>query len=381
MKNQKKSIHALTFVTYPIYPAKMGGQKGIALFYSFFAKLVDVTIISTKDNGLPENLNADFLPVLSTKKSRYYDPGLLLTIQKLIKKKSVTHLILEQPFLGWLGMLSKIIFSIRIVVHSHNIESLRFKSMGKWWWKCLWYYEKATHRFADVNFFISNEDKEYAIKHFKLNAENCHTITYGFELKNAPTKEARNSAREVLLTQHRIPSNHKILLFNGTLDYKPNLDAVNIILNEINPSLLQKNYLNYTIIICGKNLPKEYNELKEYEHKNIIYAGFVDDINIYFKGADIFLNPVIDGGGIKTKLVEALGYNMKCISTTEGAIGIPEEITNHRLMVLKNNNWNLFAQSIMEANYHNSSINQDFFDYFYWGKIAEKAFNAIENQS
>jgi hypothetical protein len=30
---------------------------------------------------------------------------------------------------------------------------------------------------------ISNEDKEYAITHFKLNADNCHTITYGFELK------------------------------------------------------------------------------------------------------------------------------------------------------------------------------------------------------
>jgi len=377
MKNQKKSIHALTFVTYPIYPAKMGGQKGIALFYSFFAKLVDVTIISTKDNGSPENLNADFLPVLSTKKSRYYDPRLLLTIQKLIKEKSVTHLILEQPFLGWLGILSKIIFNLRIVVHSHNIESLRFKSMGKWWWKCLWYYEKATHRFADVNFFISNEDKEYAIKHFKLNANNCHTITYGFELKNAPTKEARKSARELLLTQHQIPSNHKILLFNGTLDYKPNLDAVNIILNEINPSLLQKNDLNYTIIICGKNLPKEYNELKEYEHKNIVYAGFVDDINIYFKGADIFLNPVIDGGGIKTKLVEALGHNMKCISTTEGAIGIPEEITNGKLKIIKAKNWNEFTDYIVEASDDTNDIPNSYFEHFYWENIAIKAQNIL----
>jgi len=251
--------------------------------------------------------------------------------------------------------------------------------MGKWWWKCLWYYEKATHRFADVNFFISNEDKEYAIKHFKLNAQNCYTITYGFELKNAPTKEARNSAREVLLNQHQIPSNHKILLFNGTLDYKPNLDAVNIILNEINPSLLQKNDLNYTIIICGKNLPKEYNELKEYEHKNIVYAGFVDDINIYFKGADIFLNPVIDGGGIKTKLVEALGYNMKCISTTEGAIGIPEEITNGKLKIINAKNWNEFTDYIVDDNDESNDIPYSYFEHFYWENIAIKAQNILNS--
>jgi hypothetical protein len=30
------------------------------------------------------------------------------------------------------------------------------------------------------------------------------------------------------------------------------------------------------------------NELKEYGDKNIVYAGFVPDIEMYFKGADLF---------------------------------------------------------------------------------------------
>jgi hypothetical protein len=63
------------------------------------------------------------------------------------------------------------------------------------------------------------------------------------------------------------------------------------------------------------------NELKNYADQNIIYAGFVDDISIYFKGADVFINPVSYGGGIKTKLVEALGYNLNAVSTSNGAIG------------------------------------------------------------
>jgi len=90
--------------------------------------------------------------------------------------------------------------------------------------------------------------------------------------------------------------------------------------------------------------------LVNYKEKNIIYAGFVDDINLYFKGADIFINPVIDGGGIKTKVVEALGYDLSVISTQSGAIGIPEEITGGKLLVLPDNDWTEFARKIIFLN-------------------------------
>ncbi len=38
----------------------------------------------------------------------------------------------------------------------------------------------------------------------------------------------------------------------------------------------------------------------------------------------------MDGGGIKTKLVEALGYNMNVVTTTSGAIGVPLSITGEK---------------------------------------------------
>ncbi len=126
---------------------------------------------------------------------------------------------------------------------------------------------------------------------------------------------------------HAIQETEKLLLFNGTLGYKPNLDALDTILEKINPLLLDATGFAYKIIICGNKLPSSYAGLVDYQEKNIVYAGFVDDINLYFKGCDIFINPVIDGGGIKTKIVEALGYDLSVISTKSGAIGIPEEVT------------------------------------------------------
>jgi len=57
----------------------------------------------------------------------------------------------------------------------------------------------------------------------------------------------------------------------------------------------------------------------------------VDDITLYYKGADMLINPVMDGGGIKTKLVEALGYSMNVVTTTSGAIGVPLTITGEKI--------------------------------------------------
>lgn len=357
----------------------MGGQKGIASFYGAFSKQLPVSLISVRDNEIPENLTAEFLPILSNSKTRYFNPFVFSTLKKIIKERQSTHLIIEHPYLGWLGILAKWFLKIKLVVHSHNIEALRFKSTGKWWWGLLWHYERFTHRQADVNFFISDEDKKFAIDKFKLKKEKCHTITYGFDFSASPSPEEKKIARDKLISTYQLPEQNKILLFNGTLDYQPNLDALKIILYKINPILKSTHGFEYTIIICGKNLPVELNELKDEEKNNIIYAGFVDDITVYFKGADIFINPVTDGGGIKTKLVEALGYNLSCISTLEGAIGVPEEITGNKLKIVDHKNWEEFASAIINANPLKGSIGTSFFNHFFWDKIAEKAANIIKN--
>ena len=325
-------------------------------------------------------LTGEFLPILSNRPSRYINPFLLLKLKSIIKQKNITHLILEQPFYGWLGVLAKWFFKIKLIIHAHNIESLRFKSTGKWWWGILWHYERFVYRQANINFFISDEDRNYAITTFKLNKINCHTITYGFDFNTPPTQEEKSNAKKRILLYHNIPSTDKILLFNGTLDYKPNLDAVNYILEHINPILLSQKDFHYKIIICGKNLPPEYTDLKAYKNKHIIYAGFVDDISAYFKGADIFINPVTDGGGIKTKLVEALGNNLFCISTAEGAYGVPVSITGKKLKIVAEKNWGMFAQAIIETNPNDGQINETFFNHFYWENIALKAKDAIINE-
>lgn len=372
-----EAVKVLSLVSYKFLPPDMGGQKGIAFFNRYLAKLVNLICVTVEENtGHSENYLVK--SIISNSKLRYVNLFYFFTIRKIIKDEKITHLIIEHPYYGWLGILLKWSCNIKLIVHSHNIESLRFKSMGKWWWGILWNYEKYTHLQAHHNFFIHADDRMYAIENFKLNPGKCTVVTYGFEHAAIPSAEEKKASRQTICDIYKVPPNGKILLFNGTLGYKPNLNAVDIILNEINPLLLAAEGFTYRIIICGNKLPVAYNGLTNYKDKHIIYAGFVDDINLFFKGADIFINPVMDGGGIKTKLVEALGYNCSVISTKSGAIGIPSEVAGNKMKIIEDNNWQLFAESIINLQTDVDTATT-FFEHFYWGNIAGKAAGILNN--
>jgi glycosyltransferase involved in cell wall biosynthesis len=150
------------------------------------------------------------------------------------------------------------------------------------------------------------------------------------------------------------------------------LDALKLILEQINPLLLASTTFKYKIIICGKDLPIEMNNLLEYADKNIIYAGFVDSIDTYFKAADIFLNPVQSGGGIKTKMVEAIAYGATVVATETGAIGILKTVCGQKLSIVADNDWNGFANAILQVSSIESTTPEVYYEYYYWENIINR---------
>ncbi|MEJ7610371.1 MAG: glycosyltransferase family 4 protein [Ferruginibacter sp.] len=375
----KEQLKIAVLAPYRIYPALSGGQRCTALLYKYLSESLPVMMLSVDSNSAPEKSNVVLKKIMGNSFLRYANPFLFFRALRFIKANACTHLVLEHPYFGWLGWMLRRSCNVQLVVHSHNIEGLRFRSMGKWWWRILRSYERWTHQQADINFFITQEDLDHARSDFKLEKENCHVITYGTDLQKIPQKEQRISARKQIAATHRITKNETIILFNGVLDYRPNLDAVDTILKKINPVLDARNDFDYRIIICGKNLPDSYDELKAYHEKNIIYPGFVEDISLYFLAADIFINPVKDGGGIKTKLVEALGFNVPAISTESGAAGVPLSITGNSLTVLADDNDAAFCDAIFKGRSVATNIPDAFFGHFYWGNIARKAGEILEH--
>lgn len=369
--------NVLSIVTYKIFPPKLGGQKGIALFNQYLSKQVNLFCFTIKDND-PALAPYPVFNLLGNKSSRYFNIFYFGLIKKIISENHISHIIVEHPYYGWMALLLKYFCKVKVIVHSHNIESERFKTVGKWWWKILWHYEKWVHQQADFTFCITAQDRQYFFEKYKIPLGKSAVITYGISWNTIPSIEERTNAKNFLLKEYALAPETHLFLFNGTLHYGPNFNAVKNILEKINPLFIQKK-LSYKIIICGKGLPDELNELKNYADKNIIYAGFVDDISVYFKGMDVFINPVNDGGGIKTKLVEALGNNLNAVSTLNGAIGVDENLCNDKLFLCQNEDWQSFADKMEIATQTNESTPALFFQHFYWENIAAKAAGIIEN--
>jgi hypothetical protein len=360
----------IDIVPYKVLPAQMGGQKGIAIFCKYLGEKNQLTVVSVKSNEKKLAENYELIPLFNDSRIRYANPSWAKKIKKIAVEKNVENIITEHPYMAWIGWKLKKQLKLKWFVHSHNIEFERFRTLNKWWWSILKRYETWAYKNADGVFFVSPEDVEFAMEQKMVKKENAFLVDYGIELKEMPADIKQQ--KEKIFSKHNIPQDSKLLFFNGALSYKPNTDALTFILDEINPLLLQQKNFNYRIMICGRDLPASFNNLKNYADKNVIYAGFVEDISAYFKAADIFLNPVITGGGVKTKAIDAIGFGETVISCKTGAAGINLAACGNKLKIVDDNDAHAFVSEILQTAGMPEITPQSYYEYYYWGNIINR---------
>jgi glycosyltransferase involved in cell wall biosynthesis len=363
----------LEIVSYKYLPFSSGGQKSIAYFLEYLGEITSLHVAGTNNNATSTISNYTFHPVLSASQLRYADPSNIIRLYNIIKKEKIQTLIIEHPYIGWIGIILKNIAGIKLVLHTHNIEYERFRTLNKWWWRILKIYEIFILKHADKIFCISDDDKNWMITKMGISENKCITIPYGITQNQYPPD--KQICKENVCKRHSLNSNKKLLFFNGLLDYAPNKSALWDIINNINPLLL-KSPLEYNILIAGKNLPDEFELLKKWNEEHIFYAGFVDDIDEYTKAADIFMNPVNTGGGVKTKMIEALGLGATVVATENGALGVDKNACDEKLKVVGNEDWKGFVDQILDATTKNDIIGDKFYKLYNWKNIAKKC---IEN--
>jgi glycosyltransferase involved in cell wall biosynthesis len=334
----------LAIAPYTYLPYYSGGQKSIARFLHHLGQQTDLAVISVAENDCALATTYEMIPLLKNSFSRYYDTKLVKKITVVIKERGIKTVIWEHPYYAWLAFRIRKKTGVKTIIHTHNIEYQRFKSTGRWWWPFLKWYEKWCLRKADGIFFTTPEDKQFAVNKWKIEPSKCFNLPFGIEIKEYPAD--RSLSKQEICKRHHIFPDEKILLFTGALAYKPNLDAQKIILEKINPLLMAKS-LRYKIIICGKGLPAAMNNLEVYKEQHIIHAGFAADIENYYKAADVMLNPVLSGGGVKTKVVEAIAYGATVISTATGAAGVDSSVCGNKLITVADNDWEGLSGAII----------------------------------
>lgn len=367
----------LGIVSYKVFPARMGGQKSIADFYQHLSSHTKVVLAVSKENGDTSGYSYAVLPFLFNHWQGILNIFCIRRLRKIIRDQQIDVICIEHSYFGWIGALLRKLTGKPFIIRSQNIEALRFRDMRRAWWSVYEGYEKKIHRKADLSFFITEEDRQWAISKWQLQESKCTVITYGASPAELPAAEQRKDIRQQLLSQYSIPGNTRIFLFNGTLDYLPNTDALRIILNEIIPLLRAAGY-PFRIFICGKGLDEQWVQvLKAYPE--LIYTGFVENIGFYYSGIDCFINPVTLGGGIRTKLVEALSHNQSAISTHSGAHGIDTGLTGEKLVIVPDYDWQAFAAAMMYPDLSvYTAVPGTFRQVFNWDGIVRKALLSLQ---
>lgn len=364
------AVRVVSIAPYQFLPARFGGHKAIAFFYRFFSREVVFSCVSVHHNENDVFAEYPQYKILGNTFLRYVNIFNVFKVGKIAKRNKATHVMTEHPYMGWMVLFVRLFYKTKVVVRSHNIEALRFKTVGKWWWRILYWYEGIIYRKADAVFFITEEDRQFAIEKYGVDTLKCTVVTYGFQPPQTFSPEWKTKVTGLIRVQNNLPLDKKVLLFNGDFSYKPNAQALDILVKEVLPEL-EKRTKDFVLIICGKDIPKYVQEM---QGSNIIIKGFVDDIGAYFAGADVFLNPIIDGGGIKTKLVEALSYHTLAVSFVSGAIGIPANIIDDELIYVPDGNVQGFVDGILTQLENTSEWSNDkFAEYFNWAQIASHA--------
>src|SRR5690606_12047438 len=117
-------INVLSIVSYRFLPALMGGEKNISIFHNYLSGLVNLSCVTVRKVEIPVKPGYEILTLLSNSMLRYINPFYFFILRKIILQKKVSHVILEHPYYGWLGVALQKILGIKLIIHSHNIEAL-----------------------------------------------------------------------------------------------------------------------------------------------------------------------------------------------------------------------------------------------------------------
>ncbi|MGA2389749.1 MAG: glycosyltransferase [Candidatus Sulfotelmatobacter sp.] len=109
-----------------------------------------------------------------------------------------------------------------------------------------------------------------------------------------------------------------LLVFTGSMDWEPNIDAVEYFCRQIWPSILT-NFPSARFQIVGRN---PHPRVKRLHSTSVEVTGMVPSVIEYLQAATIVVVPLRIGGGTRLKIFEAMAMGKAVVSTSIGAEGL-----------------------------------------------------------
>ena len=125
--------------------------------------------------------------------------------------------------------------------------------------------------------------------------------------------------REAIAPQHsRLSAHASALVFTGTLDFRPNVDALCWFVADVLP-LIRGQRPDAHLLAVGKSPGAAARALAG---PAVTIHADVPDVRPFIAGAAAYVVPMRMGGGVRLKLLEALAMASPVVSTALGAEGV-----------------------------------------------------------
>jgi len=324
----------------PSYDKESGSRRLFEILKIF--KALDFQIIFAADNGYKAEPYTSVLQDLEIE-VLYTQIGYGITIEQQIEQR------LPLIDLAWIcrpelnekyGFLIKQNNKIKVVYDTIDLHYLRLKRA--------WELNLEKGQNSDREWH-KMQTKELAMAH---QADLTITVT-DIEQRILQYQSVKNVA--VVPNVHfpyqgTIPSfeQRSGILFIGSYNHIPNVDAVKWLCQEIMPLVWQQQP-DLKITLLGSN-PSE--EVKSLASDRVTVPGYINNVAPYFLSHKLSVSPLRYGAGMKGKIGQSLEYSLPIVSTeigTEGMNLIPEQD------IIEANNTKDFAEQILRL-YHNSEI-------------------------
>ena len=208
-------------------------------------------------------------------------------------------------------------------------------------------WERLTWKRATVCVALTNEDK-ITMERLEPNID-VRMIPNGSDhhkkMDDAKTPLLLATSSEHSVITDSCPS----ILFVGNFAYEPNIDAALYFSRDIFP-LIVKYVPNVKLFLVGNAPPPEIYSLMS--NKQIEVTGGVASVIPFYKRADVVVCPLRIGGGVKVKVLEALGFGKAIVSTSIGAQGL--DLSSHTAVVVSDEVTD-FAEKVIRLLVHEES--------------------------
>jgi len=333
----------------PLYPLDSGGKKRTHAMLTELSRRHEVTYLALQDKDVPlapgepdakyaaskrwvpwdeaaagsprffaellHNLVFSSLPYAVAK---YRSRAMEAAIARLCREDEFDLVVCDFLFPAANFLRAGKSLGVPTVLFQHNVEAQIWKRLaaGKSNPIARWYFGSQFRRMAkwerrlaeifDGVIMVSPEDTAFARQEYGL----------GNVLGDVPTgvdadyfqPEQRESAGPVTVG------------FLGSMDWMPNIEAVQWFVREIFPAVKMQTP-GARLLVIGRRPPPSVVAMAQ-QDPQVEVTGTVDDVRPFLARCDLLAVPLLSGGGTRIKIMESLAAGLPVVSTTIGAEGL-----------------------------------------------------------